>query len=569
MRFLTGTAAFLLLIHPLAALAGKAEPTPEALEAIFSSWDREDSPGCAAGALSRGEFVFRGAWGMAHLEHAIPLTPDSVFRMASVSKQFTVAAVLRAEDLGLVSLEDPIRLHFPDLPAWAEPVRVCHLFHHTSGIRDYLVVMALAGMGDDAYYTDADVLGALRRLERLNFEPGTEYLYSNSGYWLLGRLVYRVSGRSLRDFADEHLFRPLGMEKSFFFDDYREIVPGRAAGYRPRADRAGEFELDQTTLEMVGDGGLYTSVDELGRWEQMFLDPAALGPDFVTRLTTPGRFRDGSRQDYAGGLALGSHRGLATVAHGGSFVGYRTHMLRFPQHDLAVFVLCNAANAAPAGLAMQVAEQFLGAWMEEVGEAVSAAPAAGRSTIEPMRLWEAASASTAAIRTADPTKGEEESGLFFERGGRALPLITEEGALWAMDGSVRLAITPEPGGIRVRRSGQRDFHYLRVNDYEPAPGEMVPLTGTFFCRELGVSYEVRPVLRPDGSLGLALASTDEEFPLDAVFLDTEAGAPAPVYRWSRGTIRFLPDPTGGPARGFVLSAGRARGFAFSRRLPGD
>ena len=184
--------AFLLFALALAVPgAAAAQPAPADLDAVFSEWDREDSPGCAAGALRNGEFVYRGAYGMANLDYGIPLTPDSIFRMASVSKQFTVAAVLVAEDQGLLSLEDPLRKHFPDLPAWADPVRIRHLVHHTSGIRDYLVVMSLRGLGDDAHYTDADVLAALRQLERLNFDPGTEYLYSNSGYWLLAELIPR------------------------------------------------------------------------------------------------------------------------------------------------------------------------------------------------------------------------------------------------------------------------------------------------------------------------------------------------------------------------------------------
>ena len=157
-------------------------------------------------------------------------------------------------------------------------MRVRHLIHHTSGIRDYLVVMALAGLGDDAHYTDRDVLAALRRLERLNFAPGSEYLYSNSGYWLLAELIRRTSGLTLREFAAAHLLGPVGMAKSHFHDRRREIVPGRATGYRPRSEaEGGGFEVDATTLEMVGDGGLYTSVNELGAWERMFLDPGPLG----------------------------------------------------------------------------------------------------------------------------------------------------------------------------------------------------------------------------------------------------------------------------------------------------
>ena len=379
----------LMSLPPGTGRAEAAQPPTAALNEVFAEWDRDDSPGCAAGALRRGAFVFKSAYGMANLDHAVPLTPDSIFRMASVSKQFTAAAVLVAEDQGLLSLEDPLRKHFPDLPDWADPVRIRHLIHHTSGIRDYLVVMALRGLGDDAYYTDADVLAALRQLERLNFEPGSEYLYSNSGYWLLARLIHRTSGKTLREFAAEHLLGPVGMTGSHFHDRQREIVPGRATGYRPRPEaEGGGFEMDATTLEMVGDGGLYTSVNELRHWERMFLDPAALGPDLLHRLVAPGRFNDGSVQDYAGGLGLGEYRGLATVSHGGGFVGFRTYALRFPEQEFAVFVLCNSASADPGELARRVADLFLADDMVSPGAASESVSYRGPGTAYPGKFWE-------------------------------------------------------------------------------------------------------------------------------------------------------------------------------------
>ncbi len=341
----------------LLALAVSLQPAPEAIRAIFAEWDRDDSPGCAVGALRNGEFAFRDAFGMANLDDGVSLTPESVFRMASVSKQFTVAAVLLAERDGLLTLDNPIRHHFPELPAWADPVTVRHLIHHTSGIRDYLTVMWLRGQGDDAHYSDADVAGALGRLERLNFEPGSEYLYSNSGYWLLGQLLPRVSGSSLRQFAGERLLEPLGMTGSHFHDDVREVVPGRARGYRPRD--GGGWELDETTLGMVGDGGLYTSVSEMAHWERMFLDPAAFGPEFLESLLRRGELSDGRLQTYAGGLVHGTHGGRAVIQHGGGFVGFRTFLLRFPEDAFAVHVLCNAASADPGALARAVADRFL------------------------------------------------------------------------------------------------------------------------------------------------------------------------------------------------------------------
>ena len=537
-----------------------AQPSPAALDAVFAEWDRQDSPGCAAGALRNGEFVFRGAYGMANLDHEVPLTPDSVFRMASVSKQFTVAAVLVAEDQGLLSLADPIRKHFPDLPGWGDPVRVRHLVHHTSGIRDYLVVMALRGLGDDAYYTDADVLAALRQLERLNFEPGTEYLYSNSGYWLLAQLIHRVSGKTLREFAAEHLLGPVGMTNSHFHDRHRQIVPGRATGYRPRPEAEGDgFEVDATTLEMVGDGGLYTSVNQLRHWERTFLDPAALGPDLLRRLMAPGRFNDGSAQDYAGGLGLGEYRGLATVSHGGGFVGFRTYALRFPEQEFAVFVLCNSASADPGELSRQVADLFLADEMAPVRADSESVPTEDPA-LPPGQFWEADSRSLASIEQEN-----DGDGLVLVRGGARTPLSVVEGELSGFAGDTRLRLEPQPDGFALRQPGQRDFRYVRVEPYrrdqgEPSLGAMLDLTGSFRCRELDVTYEVRADSRP----GLTLVGPGEERILEPVFLDPEGASP--VYAWDGGTVRFLPDPDPGEdrARGFELSAGRARGFLFVR-----
>lgn len=555
-----GRCVRLLALALLVPAASPGQPPPADLDAIFAEWDRADSPGCAAGALRNGEFVFRGAYGMANLDHGVPLTADSMFRMASVSKQFTVAAVLVAEAQGLLSLEDSLRKHFPDLPDWADPVRIRHLVHHTSGIRDYLVVMSLRGFGDDAHYTDADVLAALRRLERLNFDPGAEYLYSNSGYWLLAELIPRVSGQTLREFATEHLLGPVGMTNSHFHDRYREVVPGRATGYRPRPEaEGGGFEVDATTLEMVGDGGLMTSVNELAHWERMFLDPAALGPELVARLLEPGRFRDGSVQDYAGGLVLGRYRGLATVSHGGSWVGFRTYALRFPEHAFAVFVLCNAASADPGALARRVADLFLADELAAPAEVARDAPAE-ETGLAPGRFWESASRSLASVERRDADAG---GGLVLVRGGARTPLSILGGELSGSFGDTAFRLEPRPDGFTLRQPGQRDFRYSRVEEYrrdegQPTLTDLVELAGAYRCRELDVRYEVRLDPRP----GLTLVGARGERALLPVFLDPEGSAP--VFAWDGGTVRFLPDPGAARARGFELSAGRARGFLFVR-----
>lgn len=534
-----------------ATLAPAQEDAGARVDRVFSEWDREDSPGCAVGALDRGEFVVRRGYGMADLDDGVPITPDSVFRMASVSKQFTAAAVLVAGDQGLLTLEDPLSEHFPDLPAWAERVRIRHLIHHTSGIRDYLVVMALRGQGEN-HYTDADVLAALRRLERLNFEPGSEYLYSNSGYWLLARLILRTSGQTLREFAAERLLGPVGMEGSHFHDRYREVVPRRARGYRPL--EGGEFELDETTLEMVGDGGLYTSVNELAHWERLFLDPAAFGAGFVEHMTTPGRLADGSPQDYAAGLALGEHAGLATVEHGGGFVGFRTHSLRFPERDFAVFVLCNSASANPSALARAVAEVFLGGSMDLASEAGAAAPASP-DRVAPGAFY-APRLGAAAEIGLDP-----ERGLLLVRGGFAQTL-EDAGAELAV-GSGRTRLRPTGDGFVLTEPGQRDFRFLRVELWQPGLDELVGLAGGFHSTELGADYEVRVDARP----GITLVFPGGgETVLEPLFREAPDGGSAPAFRSPNGTVRFVPDPAAPDrALGFTLAAGRARGFLFLRR----
>lgn len=575
------------LLAAAALAAAAVVPTPEDIEAqmdrIFAAWDRADSPGCAVGALDRGEFVFRKGYGSADLDDGIPITPDSVFRMASVSKQFTAAAVLLGEDRGLFTLEDRLSKHFPDLPAWAERVRIRHLIHHTSGIRDYLALMALRGQGED-HYRDEDVLAALRRLERLNFEPGSEYLYSNSGYWLLARLILRTSGQTLREFAGEHLLGPVGMDGSHFHDRYREVVPGRAHGYRPLD--GGGFELDETTLEMVGDGGLYTSVNELAHWERMFLapefhttpgrdrtrqpnrdsvfagatklrgqlDPARFGPHLVERMTTPGRLADGARQDYAAGLALGGHRGLATVEHGGGFVGFRTHSLRFPEQDFAVFVLCNSASAEPSSLARSAAEVFLADAMAPATAAGGGEPV-GADRLPPGAFHAPRLGSAAEVRLDD------EGGLLLVRGGSGQPLRDAGDELAVGSDGVRLL--PTEDGFVLREPGQRNFRFLRVEPWAPDLAALVGLAGSFRSTELEADYEVRVDSRPGITLVLPGGG---ETPLDPLFRTAPDAGPAPGFRSPSGTVRFLPDPAvPGQARGFVLAAGRARGFVFLRR----
>lgn len=328
------------------------------IDSIFAQYDNPHSPGCAVGVIRDGRFLFKRGYGMANLEHDIPLTTTNVFDLASTSKQFTAGAILLLAAEGKLSLDDDIRRFLPELPDHGRPVTIRHLIHHTSGIRDYLTLQYLAGKRDDDFYTPEDVVKLLAKQRELNFVPGDEYLYSNSGYFLLSQIVRRASGKTLQEYAAEKIFRPLGMAHTHFHDDHTHIVPGRATGYAP-AEGDG-FRISMTTLDMIGDGNVFTTVEDLLAWDRNFYQPVVGGTSFLEALQARGRLNNGDTLDYASGLAHATYRGLRTVGHGGSFVGYRSQMMRFPDQRFTVICLCNLATANPARLARRVADGFLG-----------------------------------------------------------------------------------------------------------------------------------------------------------------------------------------------------------------
>ena len=353
-----------LLVVLAPSHSGGQDNTVEArVDSVFVQYDNTRSPGCALGVIQDGEFIFKRGYGMANLEYGISITPSSVFRIGSTSKQFTAAAVVQLAQEGKLALDDDIRMHLSELPDYGHRLTIRHLLHHTSGIRDYLRLMYLAGGRNDDFYTDQEAVAMVARQRELNFAPGEEYLYSNSGYFLLSQIVKRASGQSLREYAREKIFRRLGMSHSHFHDDHTHIVPNRAGGYAPNRD--GGFRISMTTLGMVGDGGVLTSVEDLLHWDNHFYDRPAEkeagsgSNEFWRTMLTRGVLNSGDTLDYALGLVHGTYRGLGVISHGGAFVGFRAQMMRFPTERFTVICLCNLSTANPSRLARQVADIYL------------------------------------------------------------------------------------------------------------------------------------------------------------------------------------------------------------------
>jgi CubicO group peptidase (beta-lactamase class C family) len=343
---------------------------PPSVEAVFKDF-AADSPGCAVGATRGAAPLAAKAFGMADLEHGVELSPQSMFYMASVSKQFMALSILLLERDQKLGLDDRVRTHVPELPEHAAAITIRQLLHHTSGLRDYLTLSALAGNPPDFVITERAVLNTLARQTRLNFEPGAEHLYSNSGYVLLSIIVHRVSGRPLDEFARERIFTPLGMRHTRFQHDHTVPIPGRAIGYVRRGE---SWRIANSSLDVVGDGGMYSTVDDMLRWAAAFERPE-FAP-LLSRMQTPGTLGDGRAigNGYGMGLGQGTYRGLQTVSHGGALAGYRTSFLRLPSEKLTVVTLCNNATANAGRLTQMVAELFTPAGMTAVAPAAGGAP---------------------------------------------------------------------------------------------------------------------------------------------------------------------------------------------------
>src|SRR5271170_4169171 len=334
-----------------------------AVDEVFADFTKAGSPGCAVAVFRNGRIIYARGYGLANIEEDVPIMPQSVFDIGSTSKQFTAASILLLEKQNKLSINDDVRKYLPELPDYGKKITILQLLNHTSGLRDYLTLMELAGIHIDSVTTDEDALALITRQKALNFAPGSEWLYSNSGFFLMSVIVKRVSGKTLREFAAENIFTPLGMTHTQYRDNHTSLVPDRALAYDPNEKKDG-YTLDVSYFEQTGDGAVHTSVEDLLRWDENFYTGQVGGKIFLAELQEHGKLNDGKVLDYAKGLVVEDYRGLHTVSHGGSWGGYRAQLLRFPDQHFSVACLCNVGDANPSRRATEVADVYLGSLMK-------------------------------------------------------------------------------------------------------------------------------------------------------------------------------------------------------------
>jgi CubicO group peptidase (beta-lactamase class C family) len=346
-----------LLLLSLLACAAFADSREARAGEIFKAYTRPGVPGCAAGVLENGKTALAKGYGLASLEHNIPVTPATRFYMASVPKQFTSLAALIAEQEGKLKLDDSVRKYVPELPAWAGGVTLRRMLDHTAGLRDYLALWSLKGFSNESVLREGPTLSLVARQKALDFEPGADYSYSNTGYFLMALVIERATGRNLGDYTREKILAPLGMDATHFQHDHSVPVPDRAHGYR---ETPAGYRTAGVNFDLAGSGGLYSNIDDMLKWARNFEEPK-VGAGLLEVLQTPGRLNDG--RETPGGYALGLSRarrgGLTVISHGGGAPGYATYFLRIPERRLSVTVMCVGTNRAAAH-AEALAGVFLG-----------------------------------------------------------------------------------------------------------------------------------------------------------------------------------------------------------------
>ncbi|HEX2077742.1 MAG TPA: serine hydrolase domain-containing protein [Longimicrobium sp.] len=490
----------LLLVPHLAA----AQPDAAArVDSVFAAWRAPGVPGCAVGVAQNGRTVLRRAYGLAELEHQVPNTPETVFEAGSVSKQFTAAAVVLLARQGRLSLEDDIRRWIPEVPDYGLTITIRHLLNHTSGLRDWGSVMEIAGWPRGSrIHTHAHVLDIVARQRSLNFHPGAQYLYSNTGYNLLAILVERVSGTRFAEFSRREIFQPLGMTHTQWRDDFTRIVPGRAQAY---TRRGGEFRLQMPFENVHGNGGLLTTVDDLLRWNQAIASGALGG--ILGEMETRGRLAGGRQIEYALGLRVAPYRGVREVAHSGSTAGYRAYLARYPDQSLSVAVLCNASGANPTLLAHRTADVFL-------GDAARDTPLPPAITVDAAEL-ERHAGLYRSTRTGEPMSLVMAEGRLTHGGGQPLVPIAP-GVFRRGESETRIEmLNATPALARVVYPDGDTVVFEAVPAWEPTPAQLAELTGEYQGHEAEATFTVaveenRLVLRrrPDTVLPLAPAYQD-------------------------------------------------------------
>lgn len=537
------------------AQEGGANNLNAKVDAIFAQYDKPDSPGCALGVIKDGKLVYARGYGMANLEHGIQNGSKLVYDIGSTSKQFAAASILLLAAQGKLSLDDDVRKHIPELPAYQKPIAIRHLLHHTSGLRDYLALFSLAGINFDDTTTEKDALDIIVRQKALNFTPGDEWLYSNSGYFLLSIIIKRASGKSYAEFAKENIFDPLGMKSTLVLDNHKKIVPMRATGYAPNP--RGGFQIEMSNFEQTGDGAVMTTVEDLLLWDRNFYEPKIGGKALLEQMLSVGAFNSGEKHDYAAGLIIGEYKGLRRVSHGGSWAGYRSELARFPDQKFSVACLCNLGVANPSALAMRVADIYLADQLkatERTGDGSSPAEVVIAEEKLKERTGVYRSLSNGELRRITLREGKLRIDAFTQFNSELKPVSETQFNIAGQEGaSIEFKMAAGKTQLTLSRGARKPDIYERVEAFAPDAEQLKELAGSYYSEELDTTYK----MTVEQNRLFAVDRNGMKRPLTPTIRDAFTTLSGAQFEFNRDAS--------GKISGFAVHAGRIRNVRFVRQ----
>jgi len=568
-----------------AAEAGTVQDKTEAaVDEVFADYTKTGSPGCALAVYRDGKIILWKGYGLANIEERVPITPQSVFDIGSTSKQFTATSIVLLEKQGKLSVNDDVRKYVPELPDYGKKITILNLLNHTSGLRDYLTLMDLAGINIDSVTTDEDALQIITRQKALNFAPGSEFLYSNTGFFLLSLIVKRISGKTLREFAAENIFAPLGMTHTQYRDDHTALISDRALAYDPKENKNG-YTLNVSYFEQTGDGAVHTTVEDLQKWDENFYSAQVGGQEFLAEIQEQGKLNSGKVLDYAKGLFIDDYRGLHTVSHGGAWGGYRAELLRFPEQHFSVACLCNRGDANPSKKAHNVADIYLASLLKPAekaaapGTASAAGPALSDVQLQALAGTYRDPAKGAVVRIS--TRNHQLAAEILDspraqyRIGQRVELRARSATEFVpapLPVDIKLIFEPGSNGspkkMRITGIDELSAVYEATADYAPSAAELGAYAGDYASDELGVTFRLAMV---EGKLKLVAM-------LDPAGFKRSGGIPLHELRPAlvdefevSGTpvrLRFTRSAEHN-VTGFTLDAGRTKGMIFTRRASAE
>ncbi len=333
------------------------------IDSLFLEWNRPMHPGGAIGIMQHDKIVFSKAYGLASMEYLVPNTPGTIFNTGSVSKQFTAMGIVLLQQQGKLSVDDDIRKYLPELPDFGEVITIRHMLHHTSGLRSLHAMLELAGWRGDDARTNEDLNRFMLNQRDLNFKPGDEYNYCNTGYMLMVNIIEKVSGEKFPAWMKLSIFEPLGMTNTYVEDNYSRIVANNATSYYQMD--GGVFERAVEYWGYVGSGNMHSTTDDLLRWLRNFSDPQPGWEAHFKMMQTVDRLNNGEENNYAFGLVIGSYNGLESVGHGGSIGGFRANVITYPEKEISIAILTNFSSSSVAQQSSAVSRILLGETSEE------------------------------------------------------------------------------------------------------------------------------------------------------------------------------------------------------------